>query len=84
MAGLSGVNASSASGFPIYSGGFKRRGMNSMQLDGGNGTNQALATMDFAYLGGPFIDVPASNSVNLLSMDYAYLGGPFISYARAP
>ena len=46
------------------------------------GTNVELSKLDFAYLGTPFVYVPAKASVNLVTLDFAYLGTPFVSYAR--
>lgn len=37
-----------------------------------------LETMDYAYLGQPFVYVAAKTGMNLPSMDYAYLGQPFV------
>ena len=41
-------------------------------------TPTELATMDYASLGEPAVDVPATSAVITATMDYAYLGGPFV------
>ena len=38
-----------------------------------------LVTMDYAYLGQPFVSVPAKAGLGLGSMDYAFRGQPFVS-----
>lgn len=43
-------------------------------------TNQ-LKTMDYAYLGSPFVMGASKSSLNLKTMDYAYLGAPFVTNA---
>jgi len=43
-----------------------------------------LTTMDYAYLGQPFVNVPAKTGMSLGSMDYAYLGQPFVTNPDAP
>ena len=40
-------------------------------------TSTDLKVMDIAYLGSPFIDVPAK-SISLVTMDITYLGMPFV------
>jgi hypothetical protein len=37
-----------------------------------------LQKMDYPYLGQPFVEVPAKDSINLTTMDYSYLGQPFV------
>jgi hypothetical protein len=37
-----------------------------------------LVTMDYSYLGQPFVEVPAKDSIVLTTMDYSYLGQPFV------
>lgn len=41
-------------------------------------TAAQLATLDYAYLGAPFCDVPAKSSIDTSTMDWAYLGAPFV------
>jgi hypothetical protein len=38
-----------------------------------------LQTMDFSYLGEPFVDVPANVAIVTTTMDYSYLGEPFVT-----
>jgi len=38
-----------------------------------------LATMDYVYLGEPFVDVPAKAAILTQTMDYVYLGAPFVT-----
>lgn len=40
-------------------------------------TNTDLATLDYAYLGAPFVDVEAK-SLDTVTLDIAYLGAPFV------
>jgi hypothetical protein len=40
-----------------------------------NSTN--LSTLDYIYLGAPFVQVGAKSGINLNSLDYIYLGAPF-------
>lgn len=48
-------------------------------------TPDNLKTMDYAYLGAPFVDIPAKSSIDLKTMDYAFLAQPFVSnYGSAP
>ena len=35
--------------------------------------------MGYSYVGLPFVDVPASGSVNTFTMDYSYAGLPFVT-----
>lgn len=37
-----------------------------------------LSTMDYTYLGEPFVDVPAKLGLSLEKMDYVFLGQPFV------
>ena len=37
-----------------------------------------LNTLDYAFLGGPFIRQGAGAAVNTQTMDFAYLGAPFV------
>jgi len=37
-----------------------------------------LATMDYVYLGGPFVSVTTKTTTLTASMDYVYLGLPFV------
>jgi proline racemase len=41
-------------------------------------SNTDLATLDYAYLGAPFVQVEAK-ALNSVSMDIAYLGQPFVA-----
>jgi len=41
-------------------------------------TPDNLKTMDYAYQGQPFVDVPAKDAVDLKTMDYAYRAQPFV------
>ena len=43
-------------------------------------TNQ-LKTMDYQYLGTPFVWAAATPALNLKTMDYQYLGTPFVANA---
>ena len=45
-----------------------------------NKTN--LETLDYAYLGAPFVNVEAK-SLSTSTLDYAYLGAPFVGTAPA-
>lgn len=47
-------------------------------------TKTELQTMDYAFLGKPFVYVPAKTGMNLPSMDYAFLGQPFVVNPDAP
>ena len=38
-----------------------------------------LISLDYSYLGEPFLFVAADPDIDLLSMDYSYLGEPFVS-----
>jgi hypothetical protein len=38
-----------------------------------------LQTMDYAYLGQPFVNIPARSNIDTTTMDYAYLGQPFVT-----
>lgn len=44
-------------------------------------TASDLATLNFAWLGEPFADVPAKAAVNVATLDYAWLGQPFVTGA---
>lgn len=37
-----------------------------------------LGTLDFSYLGEPFVDVETKSGQNTNSLDFAYLGLPFV------
>ena len=41
-------------------------------------TQTELKTMDYSYLGQPFVNVPAKTGMALSTMDYAYLAQPFV------
>jgi len=41
-------------------------------------TASELGTMDFAYLGTPFVSVESKTGQNTNSLDFAYLGLPFV------
>jgi len=41
-------------------------------------TPTQLATMDYAFQGQPFVDVPAKDAVDIKTMDYAYQAQPFV------
>lgn len=45
-------------------------------------TNTDLVTLDYAYLGAPFVQVEAK-SLNTVSLDTAYLGAPFVAVGPA-
>lgn len=49
-------------------------------------TPTQLATMDYVYLGAPFVYVPAKASILTQTMDYVYLGAPFVTndYVSTP
>jgi hypothetical protein len=38
-----------------------------------------LQTMDYAFLGQPFVNVPAKFGIDLKGMDYAFEGQPFVA-----
>jgi hypothetical protein len=38
-----------------------------------------LQTMDYVYLGQPFVNVPARSDIDTTTMDYIYLGQPFVT-----
>jgi hypothetical protein len=40
-------------------------------------TRDNLLTMDFSYMGEPFVQVAAKSSVDTDGLDYSYLGEPF-------
>jgi len=40
-----------------------------------------LETMDWAFKGQPFVDVPGKDSIDLMTMDWAFKGQPFVSNA---
>jgi hypothetical protein len=42
-------------------------------------TPEQLATMDYVYLGAPFVYVPAKAAILTQTMDYVYLGAPFVT-----
>ena len=41
-------------------------------------TPDNLKTMDYAFQGQPFVDVPAKDAVDIETMDYAFQGQPFV------
>jgi hypothetical protein len=41
-------------------------------------TPDNLKTMDYAFQGQPFVDVPAKDSIDLKTMDYSFQGQPFV------
>ena len=41
-------------------------------------TPTTLKTMDYAFQGQPFVDVPAKDTVDIKTMDYAYRAQPFV------
>ena len=41
-------------------------------------TPDQLKTMDYAFQGQPFVDVPAKDAVDIKTMDYAYQAQPFV------
>ena len=42
-------------------------------------TKTNLQTMDYPFLGQPFVSVPAKSSIDTTTMDYAFLGQPFVT-----
>lgn len=42
-------------------------------------TDEDLKTMDYSYLGQPFVFVPAKVTIDTETMDYPYLGQPFVT-----
>lgn len=42
-------------------------------------TSTDLQTMNWAYGGEPFVNVPTVSTVNTFTMDYAYSGEPFVT-----
>lgn len=46
-------------------------------------TSTDLLTMNYSFLGQPFVNIPAKSTINLLTMDYSYLGQPFVSNGAA-
>lgn len=42
-------------------------------------TKDQLDTMDYAYLGVPFVNVQTKDNQNTSSLDFAYLGTPFVA-----
>jgi len=42
-------------------------------------TPDNLKTMDWAFQGQPFVDVPSKSTVDIKTMDWAYLATPFVS-----
>ncbi len=46
------------------------------------GTNIALGTTTYSYLGGMFCNVPANPTVFTEKLIYSYLGGLSVVYAR--
>lgn len=42
-------------------------------------TDTDLKTMDYSYLGQPFIMVPAKPTIDTSTMDISYLGQPFVT-----
>lgn len=41
-------------------------------------TPDDLKTMDYAFRGEPFVDVPSQSSIDLGTMDYAFRAQPFV------
>ena len=41
-------------------------------------TPDNLKTMDYAFQGQPFVDVPAKDAVDIKTMDYSYQAQPFV------
>jgi len=41
-------------------------------------TRDNLLSMDYTFLGEPFVSVPSKDSIDLTTMDYTYLGEPFV------
>ena len=37
-----------------------------------------LKTMDFAWQGAPFVEIPAKASIDTKTMDYVWRGAPFV------
>ena len=46
-------------------------------------TKDQLDTMDYAYLGVPFVAVQTKDDQNTQSLDFAYLGLPFVGAYNA-
>ena len=42
-------------------------------------TDIDLKTLDYSYLGQPFVFVPANITIDTPTMDYSYLGQPFVT-----
>lgn len=42
-------------------------------------TKEDLFTMDYAFQGQPFVELPAKDSIDLETMDYAFQAQPFVS-----
>lgn len=40
-------------------------------------TRDDLLTMDFSYMGQPFVQVAAKAGIDLNTLDYSYMGQPF-------
>ena len=47
-------------------------------------TPNNLKTMDYAFKGQPFVDIPAKSSINLGTMDYVYQAQPFVTVMYPP
>ena len=41
-----------------------------------------LASMDFAFLGQPFVEGSIPASLDMNTMDFAYLGQPFVRFKK--
>jgi len=46
-------------------------------------TNDNILTMDFHYMGEPFVHVPAKDTIDTTTMDYHYKAEPFVVKTEA-
>ena len=49
-----------------------------MELNSALPLRAEITTMDYAFQGQPFIELPSKDSISLITMDYAFQGQPFV------
>jgi len=49
-----------------------------MELNSALPLRADITTMDYAFQGQPFIELPSKDSIDLTTMDYAFQGQPFV------
>lgn len=46
-------------------------------------TKTELQSMDYSWMGSPFVECPAKSGIDLTTMDYVWMGSPFVANPAA-